>query len=96
VERSRLSLFGVVLLAVVTLGWGFAWPFIKIVLAEVSPLTYRSICLLGGNSEQIKIELCSSHVIVRTKGQESHQIAALIRSGLGGDKLDPWLKMLSQ
>jgi len=52
--------------------------------------------LLGGNSEQIKIELCSSHVIVRTKGQESHQIAALIRSGLGGDKLDPWLKMLSQ
>jgi drug/metabolite transporter (DMT)-like permease len=47
-ERSRLSLFGVVLLAVVTLGWGFAWPFIKIVLAEVSPLTYRSICLLGG------------------------------------------------
>jgi drug/metabolite transporter (DMT)-like permease len=46
VERSRLSLFGLVLLAAVTLGWGFTWPVIKLVLAEVPPLTYRAICLL--------------------------------------------------
>jgi drug/metabolite transporter (DMT)-like permease len=46
VERSRLSPFGLALLALVTLGWGFAWPFIKIVLAEVPPLTFRAICLL--------------------------------------------------
>ena len=48
VERSRLSASGVVLLALVTLGWGFAWPVIKLVLAEVPPLTFRGICLLAG------------------------------------------------
>lgn len=48
VERSRLSPFGVVLLALVTLGWGFAWPVIKIVLTEVPPLTFRGACLLAG------------------------------------------------
>ena len=47
-ERSRLSRFGIVLLVLVTLGWGFAWPVIKLVLAEVPPLTFRGVCLIGG------------------------------------------------
>ena len=47
-ERSRLSPFGLLLLALVTLGWGFAWPVIKLVVTEVAPLTYRGICLLVG------------------------------------------------
>ena len=49
-ERSRLSGFGVVLLALVTLGWGLAWPVIKLVLAEVPPLTFRGICLVGAGA----------------------------------------------
>src|SRR5215467_4954812 len=48
VERSRLSPFGLLLLALVTLGWGFTWPVIKLVITEVAPLTYRAICLLVG------------------------------------------------
>ena len=47
-ERSRFSGAGLVLLAVVTLGWGFAWPFIKLVLVEVPPLTFRGVCLVVG------------------------------------------------
>ncbi|HEX7839655.1 MAG TPA: EamA family transporter [Kofleriaceae bacterium] len=47
-ERSRLPPFGLVLLALVALGWGFAWPIIKLVLTEIPPLTYRGICLLAG------------------------------------------------
>ena len=47
-ERSRLSPFGLLLLVLVTLGWGFAWPVIKLVLAEVPPLTFRGMCLLAG------------------------------------------------
>jgi drug/metabolite transporter (DMT)-like permease len=47
VERPRLTSSGFVLLALVTLGWGFAWPVIKIVLAEVPPLTFRGVCLLA-------------------------------------------------
>jgi drug/metabolite transporter (DMT)-like permease len=48
VERSRFSGLGLVLLAVVTLGWGFAWPFIKLALVELPPLTFRGVCLLLG------------------------------------------------
>lgn len=47
-ERSKLSPFGVALLVLVTLGWGFAWPVMKIVLAEVAPLTFRGVCLVVG------------------------------------------------
>jgi drug/metabolite transporter (DMT)-like permease len=50
VERSRLSLFGVVLLVLVSLSWGFAWPVMKIVLAEVPALTFRSVCLVVGGA----------------------------------------------
>lgn len=49
-ERSRLSLFGVVLLVLVSLSWGFAWPVMKIVLAEVPALTFRGVCLVGGGA----------------------------------------------
>jgi drug/metabolite transporter (DMT)-like permease len=47
VERSRLSRFGLVLLALITLGWGFNWTVVKLVLVEVPPLTLRAICLLA-------------------------------------------------
>jgi hypothetical protein len=50
VERSRLSPFGLVLLALVTVAWGLSWPAIKIVLAEVPPLTFRAICLVAGGA----------------------------------------------
>lgn len=49
-ERSRLSPFGLALLALVTLGWGFTWPVIKLVLSEMPPLTYRGTCLVVGGT----------------------------------------------
>ncbi|HEU4726725.1 MAG TPA: DMT family transporter [Kofleriaceae bacterium] len=49
-ERSRLPPLGLMLLALVAVGWGFAWPVIKIVLAEVPPLTYRGVCLVVGGA----------------------------------------------
>lgn len=50
VERSRLSPFGLVLLALVSVSWGLSWPVIKLVLAEVPPLTFRAICLVAGGA----------------------------------------------
>lgn len=64
VERSRLSLFGVILLVLVTLGWGLVWPVIKIVLVEVPPLTYRGVCLLAGGAGVL--------VLARLGGQSLH------------------------
>jgi drug/metabolite transporter (DMT)-like permease len=50
VERSRLSRFGLVLLALITLGWGFNWSVVKLVLVEIPPLTFRAICLLAAGT----------------------------------------------
>src|SRR6185295_10338066 len=48
-ERSHFSRFGLVLLALLALGWGFNWPIMKIVLQEVPPLTFRGVCLVAGS-----------------------------------------------
>jgi len=50
VERSRLSPFGLVLLALITLGWGFNWSVVKLVLVEIPPLTFRAVCLLAAGT----------------------------------------------
>src|SRR5215510_13479775 len=64
VERSRLSPFGLVLLALVTVAWGLSWPAIKIVLAEVPPLTFRAICLVVGGAGVL--------ALARLAGQSLH------------------------
>ncbi len=47
-ERPGFSRLGLVLLALLALGWGFNWPIMKIVLRDVPPLTFRAVCLLLG------------------------------------------------
>lgn len=46
--HERLPRQGLLLLAGLTLFWGLNWPVMKIVLSEVPPLYFRSICLLCG------------------------------------------------
>ncbi|CAG0933276.1 MAG: putative cystine transporter YijE [Rhodocyclaceae bacterium] len=47
-ERAQLSRFGLLLLALLALGWGLNWPIMKIVLRDMPPLTFRGSCLLLG------------------------------------------------
>jgi drug/metabolite transporter (DMT)-like permease len=35
-----------IFLAMLTLGWGFNWPIMKVALSEVPPWTFRTLCLL--------------------------------------------------
>lgn len=44
----RLSREGLFLLAGLALGWGINWPIMKVVVAEVPPLTFRGLCLIAG------------------------------------------------
>ncbi len=44
------SLTGIVLLAVLSLFWGLGWPAMKVVLAEIRPWTFRTVCLLGAGA----------------------------------------------
>ena len=44
------SLRGIVLLAVLSLFWGLGWPAMKLVLAEIRPWTFRTVCLLAAGA----------------------------------------------
>lgn len=44
------SLKGILLLTLISLFWGLGWPAMKIILSEVRPWTFRTVCLLAGGS----------------------------------------------
>ena len=46
---------------IMTFGWGFNWPMLKIGLAEMQPLHHRSLCLIGGAAGVIVIALARGH-----------------------------------
>lgn len=48
-HRMALPPSTLILLAGLTLGWGFNWTVIKVVLGEMTPLTFRFYCLLGAS-----------------------------------------------
>ena len=47
-ERHALPRGLWLLLAALTLGWGFNWPMMKLALTELSPWTFRAACLAFG------------------------------------------------
>ena len=49
-HRPAHPLKGIVLLALLSLFWGLAWPAMKIVLGEIRPWTFRAICLAAGGA----------------------------------------------
>jgi drug/metabolite transporter (DMT)-like permease len=49
-HRPARPLKGIVLLALLSLFWGLAWPAMKIVLGEIRPWTFRAICLAAGGA----------------------------------------------
>lgn len=62
-EHPGFSRFGLILLALMALGWGFNWPIMKIVLADVPPLTFRGVCLLAGGIGILVIARAAGHSI---------------------------------
>jgi drug/metabolite transporter (DMT)-like permease len=48
--HKRLPRQGLLLLALLSVFWGANWPVMKMVLSEVPPLYFRSICLLLGGA----------------------------------------------
>lgn len=47
-SHERLPRQGLILLALLSLGWGLNWPVMKVVLSEVPPLYFRAGCLIVG------------------------------------------------
>lgn len=52
-----------VLLAVLTLGWGFNWPMMKMTLAEMPVWTFRGLCVASGAIGLFVIARASGQVI---------------------------------
>ena len=62
-QHERLPRQGLVLLVALALGWGFNWPVMKAVLAEVPPLCFRGGCLVLGGLGILAIARLSGAVI---------------------------------
>jgi drug/metabolite transporter (DMT)-like permease len=48
VHYATLTRQGLILLALITVFWGFNWPILKIAIAEIPICTFRSLCVAGG------------------------------------------------
>lgn len=46
--HQRLPRQGLILLALLSLGWGLNWAVMKVVITEVPPLYFRALCLIVG------------------------------------------------
>lgn len=66
---------GLVLLAVLTLGWGLNWPIMKIVLRDVPPLTFRAVCLLAGGIGILLIAYFSRQSVAIPRGYRARLLA---------------------
>jgi drug/metabolite transporter (DMT)-like permease len=58
---ANLPVAGFVLLAMVTLFWGANWPGMKIVLGEIPPWWFRTICLACGGAALLAISAASGN-----------------------------------
>jgi drug/metabolite transporter (DMT)-like permease len=63
------------LLIGLTLGWGFNWPAMKIVLSEMEPMRFRTLCLLFGATGLFTIARINGLPIRAPRGQWPRMIA---------------------
>lgn len=61
--NERLSRTGLLLLLAITLGWGFNWPIMKIVLRDVPPLYFRGFCLSMGGLGMLALARANGHTL---------------------------------
>jgi len=63
------------LLVGITLGWGFNWPVMKVVVAEMQPMRFRTLCLLAGAAGLFALARASRLPIRVPQGQWPRMIA---------------------
>jgi drug/metabolite transporter (DMT)-like permease len=62
-QNPRLSRFGLLLVGLLALSWGFNWPIMKVVLRDVAPLTFRGVCLMIGGLGILSIARVARHAL---------------------------------
>ena len=74
-DRHTLPRSTWALLAMLTLGWGFNWPMMKLAVNEVPVLSFRALCLGVGAASMFAIARVSRQIMV-PKRQEWPQLFA--------------------
>jgi drug/metabolite transporter (DMT)-like permease len=67
-----------VLVLLVVLAWGFNWPMLKIALAEMPPLHFRTWCVLGGAAGLFAIAAASGRRLGVPRGQWARLLAVTL------------------
>src|SRR5262245_35164812 len=68
-DRHHLPRSTWALLAILTLGWGFNWPMMKLAVSEVPVLTFRALGLGVGAAAMFLIARVGGNIIVPRRGQ---------------------------
>jgi drug/metabolite transporter (DMT)-like permease len=66
-QSETIPLKGLILLAALTLFWGFNWPFMKIALSEVPVWWFRSYCLLIGGAGLLLFAKVARQIVLPIK-----------------------------
>jgi drug/metabolite transporter (DMT)-like permease len=77
--RCESAAKGVLLLALLSLFWGLGWPAMKVVLGEVRPWTFRTVCLLAGGGGLLAVaRLAGSRLKVPSEDLKPLLITAVV------------------
>ncbi len=71
-DRHTLPRSTWALLAILTLGWGFNWPMMKLAVNEVPVLTFRALCLVIGAASMFLIARAGKHPMMPSKCEWPH------------------------
>jgi drug/metabolite transporter (DMT)-like permease len=77
-DTVRSSRAALVLVLLVALAWGFNWPMLKIALAEMAPLHFRTWCVLGGAAGLFAIALAGRRPLAVPRGQWGRLLAVTL------------------
>jgi drug/metabolite transporter (DMT)-like permease len=68
-DRHTLPRSTWALLAVLTVGWGFNWPMMKLAVIEVPVLSFRTLCLAVGAAGMFTIARLGGHAVIPKRAQ---------------------------
>ncbi|MDB5801497.1 MAG: EamA family transporter [Rhodocyclales bacterium] len=80
---QNLSREGLLLLLGLAIGWGFNWPIMKVVVAEVPPLSFRGLCLVVGGLGVLAIARASGLALAVPRGRWNQVIWLTILNIIG-------------
>ncbi len=76
--QVNLTRYSLVLVAMITVIWGFNWPIMKTVLREVPPFTFRALCMAAGAIGLFAIAKFSGLALRVPQGQWQRLIASAL------------------